>query len=127
MNRATFVLAGLVHGARRHAGVAAAVAVASAVLVGALAVGDSVRATLSEAAAARTGEVDAVLAGGDRFFRAELADPRRCCSSSASPPPRAATSACTTCASTASTQPSTHWRRARYGAPPAPARSPIHS
>jgi putative ABC transport system permease protein len=72
MNRATFVLAGLVHGARRHLGVVAAVAVASAVLVGALAVGDSVRHTLGAAAAARTGEVDVVLAGGDRFFRAEL-------------------------------------------------------
>lgn len=72
MNSATFVLAGLVHGARRHFGVAAAVAVASAVLVGALAVGDSVRRTLGEAALARTGDVDVVLAGGDRFFRAEL-------------------------------------------------------
>jgi len=67
-----FVLAGLVHGARRQLGVAAGVALASAVLVGALAVGDSVRGTLTATASARTGAVSAVLPGGDRFFRADL-------------------------------------------------------
>ncbi len=68
------VLAGLVHGARRQLGVAAGIAVASAVLVGALAVGDSVRGTLGATARARTGQVDAILPGGDRFFRQVLAD-----------------------------------------------------
>ena len=49
-------------------------AVASGVLVGALAVGDSVRFTLGQRAAARVGAVDAAIAGGDRFFRSALAD-----------------------------------------------------
>ncbi|MEZ6016298.1 MAG: hypothetical protein R3F49_14360, partial [Planctomycetota bacterium] len=61
MNLWTLVRASLVHGARRHVGVALAVAVASAVLVGGLAVGDSVRHTLGAAAAARTGSIQAVL------------------------------------------------------------------
>ena len=47
---------------------------ASGVLVGALAVGDSVRFTLGQRAAARVGAVDAAIAGGDRFFRSALAD-----------------------------------------------------
>ncbi|MGB0330813.1 MAG: FtsX-like permease family protein, partial [Planctomycetota bacterium] len=39
-----------------------------------LAVGDSVRFTLGQRAAARVGSVDAAIAGGDRFFRGALAD-----------------------------------------------------
>lgn len=74
------MFAGLTRDFGRHAGVAAAVAVASAVLVGALCVGDSVRFTLARAAFARTGQVDAALVGGDRFFRAEL--PEEVCAES---------------------------------------------
>jgi ABC-type lipoprotein release transport system permease subunit len=44
------------------------------VLLGALLAGDSVTATLRQVAAARLGRVNAVLVGGDRFFRAALAD-----------------------------------------------------
>ena len=63
------LLAGLRHQARVHLGVMLGAAVASGVLVGALAVGDSVRFTLGQRAAARVGAVDAAIAGGDRFFR----------------------------------------------------------
>ncbi len=68
------LLAGLRHQARVHLGVMLGAAVASGVLVGALAVGDSVRFTLGQRAAARVGAVDAAIAGGDRFFRSALAD-----------------------------------------------------
>ncbi len=44
------------------------------VLLGALMAGDSVKETLRQVAAARMGKVDSVLSGGDRFFRAALAD-----------------------------------------------------
>ncbi|MEM6676031.1 MAG: ABC transporter permease, partial [Planctomycetota bacterium] len=73
MSLLRLVLAGLRHDARTHVGVLLGAAVASAVLVGALAVGDSVRHTLRNRAAARTGAVDAAVAGGDRFFRDALA------------------------------------------------------
>lgn len=68
------LLAGLRHQARVQLGVMLGAAVASGVLVGALAVGDSVRFTLGQRAAARVGSVDAAIAGGDRFFRGALAD-----------------------------------------------------
>ncbi|MEM7199044.1 MAG: ABC transporter permease [Planctomycetota bacterium] len=65
---------GAAHYWRTNVGVVLGVAVAAAVLVGALAVGDSVRQSLRARALARIGAVDAALAGGDRFFRADLAD-----------------------------------------------------
>lgn len=49
------------------------VAVATAVLVGALAVGDSMRESLRELNLQRIGQTDFALAGKDRLFRAELA------------------------------------------------------
>lgn len=55
-------------------GVLAGTAVATATLVGALVVGDSVRHTLRLRSQARIGDVDFVLGSGDRFFRAALAD-----------------------------------------------------
>ncbi|MBK8977235.1 MAG: FtsX-like permease family protein [Planctomycetes bacterium] len=67
------VLRGLRHHARTHAGVAAGVMCAAAVLIGALSVGDSVRWTLREQALQRIGRVEAALVAGDRFVRAELA------------------------------------------------------
>jgi len=67
------ILAGLRHFWRTQAGVALGCAVGTAVLVGALAVGDSVRHSLRAQALARIGRVDAVLASGERLFRAELA------------------------------------------------------
>ncbi len=58
---------------RGHLGVAAGVAVAAAVLVGALAVGDSVRFSLAAVAERRLGEVTLAAGMDERFFRAELA------------------------------------------------------
>ena len=55
-----------------HAAVAAGVAVAAAVLCGALIVGDSMRASLADLARKRLGNVEAALAA-PRFIRAELA------------------------------------------------------
>jgi ABC-type lipoprotein release transport system permease subunit len=59
---------------RTHLAVGAAVAVAAAVLTGALAIGDSVRGTLRQRLDHRLGQVEWALAGGDRFFRTALAD-----------------------------------------------------
>ena len=59
---------------RTHLAVGLAVAVATAVLTGALAIGDSVRGTLRQRLNERLGQVQWVLAGGDRFFRTDLAD-----------------------------------------------------
>ena len=57
---------------RTHAGVIGAAAVATAVLTGALLVGDSVTGTLREVAHLRLGDTTLAMASGDRFFRAEL-------------------------------------------------------
>ncbi len=59
---------------RTHLGVAAGAAVAAAVLVGALVVGDSVRGSLRAMALARLGQTRLALSSHDRFFRAELAE-----------------------------------------------------
>ncbi|MDQ3813108.1 MAG: ABC transporter permease, partial [Armatimonadota bacterium] len=59
---------------RTHLAVALGVAVSAAVLVGALAVGDSVRYSLRRMALARLGQVELALAPQNRFFRAGLAD-----------------------------------------------------
>ncbi len=62
------------HYKRAHLGVIAGVAVAAAALTGALLVGDSVRGSLREQALARIGRAHSALVGGERFFRAALAD-----------------------------------------------------
>jgi len=59
---------------RTHVGLVLGVAVACAVLVGALIVGDSVRGTLRRLALARLGRVQVALAAEDRLFRAKLAE-----------------------------------------------------
>ena len=59
---------------RTNLGVAAATAVATAVLVGALVVGDSVRYSLRQMALRRLGNVRWALTSGDRFFRARSVD-----------------------------------------------------
>lgn len=66
------VLASLLHHRRASAAIAAGVAVATAVLTGALLVGDSVRGSLRHMVIDRLGRVDQALVT-DRFFRAELA------------------------------------------------------
>lgn len=58
---------------RSHLGALLGAAVATAVLVGALAVGDSVRGSLLEMALLRLGKVDLAMASNDRFFRENLA------------------------------------------------------
>jgi ABC-type antimicrobial peptide transport system permease subunit len=63
--------------AASHAGTLLGVVVAAAVLVGALAVGDSVRQSLRDMALARIGRASFALAPTDRFFRAALADDLR--------------------------------------------------
>jgi putative ABC transport system permease protein len=68
------VLRGLRFYAPSHLGTLLGVAVASAVLVGALAVGDSVRESLRDMALDRVGRVSFALAATDHFFRAALAD-----------------------------------------------------
>jgi ABC-type antimicrobial peptide transport system permease subunit len=59
---------------RTNIGVLGAAAVATAVLVGALLVGDCVRYSLRRLVTVRLGKVELALAGQNRFFRAELAD-----------------------------------------------------
>ena len=67
-------LRGLVHHWRSHAVAAAATALCASILIGALAVGDSVDATLRRQALGRLGKVDVALQSGDRCFRSQLAD-----------------------------------------------------
>ncbi len=62
------------HHWRTHLGVLLGTAVATAVLTGALLVGDSVRQSLKDAAAARVGDADVALAPRGRFFRTDLAN-----------------------------------------------------
>ena len=58
---------------RTTLGVFAGAALASGILIGALAVGDSVRYTLEQQALARIGRTQLALSGANRFFREELA------------------------------------------------------
>jgi putative ABC transport system permease protein len=59
---------------RSHLGTIAGAAIATAVLTGALLVGDSVRESLRQMALSRLGKIDFAMASGDRVFRAALAD-----------------------------------------------------
>jgi ABC-type antimicrobial peptide transport system permease subunit len=74
MNFRTLVARGLRFHWRSHMGVALGAAVATAVLVGALAVGDSVRYSLRAMAVARLGGTETAMTTPDRFFRDQLAD-----------------------------------------------------
>lgn len=58
---------------KSHLGTLLGAAIATAVLSGALLVGDSVRGSLRAMALARVGKIDIALASGDRLFRAALA------------------------------------------------------
>ncbi|MFM7071517.1 MAG: FtsX-like permease family protein [Planctomycetota bacterium] len=71
--RSQFLLRGLRHHRRVHAAVALGVAAATAVLCGALLVGDSVRGSLRGLVLDRFGRIDEVLVV-DRFLRGDLAD-----------------------------------------------------
>ncbi len=58
---------------RAHLGACLGAALCALVLTGALLVGDSLRGTLQQQAAARVGRVEAALVGGEHFFRSALA------------------------------------------------------
>jgi len=75
MNSRILILRSLRHYWRTHLGVVLGAAVATAVLVGALLVGDSVRYSLRHFALARLGDVQAAIDSGDRFFREALLVP----------------------------------------------------
>lgn len=68
------ILRNLLHFRRQHLGVALGAALCAMVLMGALTVGDSVRATLAALAEERIGKADLALLAPDGFFREELAD-----------------------------------------------------
>ncbi len=69
MTRLTLVLRGVAYHWRSHLGVFLGIATATAVLSGALMVGDSVRYTLQSAAQARLGKISHVITAANRFFR----------------------------------------------------------
>ncbi|HOY57345.1 MAG TPA: hypothetical protein PK640_04300, partial [Verrucomicrobiota bacterium] len=66
------ILRGFVHHARSHLGALTGTAVASAVLIGALIVGDSVRSSLRQLALLRLGRIESAMSTGDRLCRADL-------------------------------------------------------
>jgi putative ABC transport system permease protein len=72
MTQVALILRSLGHHWRAHLAAGLAAAVGTAVLVGALLVGDSVRYSLTSMAVERLGKVDDALIGGDRFFKSDL-------------------------------------------------------
>jgi len=74
MKRSTLIRRSLRFYWRTHLGVVAGAAIATAVLVGALVVGDSVRHSLRTFALMRLGRVHTAIASEDRFFRARLGE-----------------------------------------------------
>src|SRR3954463_15226616 len=72
MNAWRFILSSLRHYRRIHLAVALGVAVATAVLTGALLVGDSVRGSLRDLTLQRLGRIDSAVVAG-HMFRAALA------------------------------------------------------
>lgn len=73
MSFGTLVRRSLAYHWRAHLGVLLGAIVGSAVLIGALLVGDSVRASLKNLALLRLGQTEQALASNDRFFRSDLA------------------------------------------------------
>ncbi len=74
MTRRTLILKSLCHHARAHLGTLLGAVVASAVLIGALVVGDSVRFSLRQQALNRLGDIHLAVVQHDRYFRSALAD-----------------------------------------------------
>jgi len=70
----SFILRGLRHYRGAYLGVLLGSALGAMVLLGALFAGDSVKFTLRQIGIERTGLTTQVLAGGENFFRAKLAD-----------------------------------------------------
>ena len=71
---APIILKSLRHYWRTHLAVLIGVFLAATVLTGALFVGDSVRASLTQLVTERSGPVQSALLGNDRFFSQDLAD-----------------------------------------------------
>jgi ABC-type antimicrobial peptide transport system permease subunit len=74
MTSSAFILRGLRHYRSAYLGVLLGSALGAMVLLGALFAGDSVKSTLRQIAEQRTGRATLVLAGGENFFRAGLAN-----------------------------------------------------
>ncbi len=74
MTPSAFILRGLRHYRSAYLGVLLGSALGAMVLLGALFAGDSVKSTLRQIAEQRTGRTTLVLAGGENFFRARLAN-----------------------------------------------------
>ncbi len=74
MSAWTYIIKSLRYYWRTHLGVVLGVAVACAVLVGALAVGDSVSHSLESIALSRLGQVQMAILTQDRLFRTDLAE-----------------------------------------------------
>lgn len=74
MTSSAFILRGLQHYRSAYLGVLLGSALGAMVLLGALFSGDSVKSTLRQIAEQRTGRTTLVLAGGENFFRARLAN-----------------------------------------------------
>lgn len=74
MNGWLLALRGMRHYWRTHVGVLLGIVCATMVLVGALSVGDSVRLSLRDQSLQRIGQFSSVLAAGDRFVQADLAN-----------------------------------------------------
>jgi len=74
MNRRTLLFRSLSYYRKSHLGVVLGTMAGTAVLVGALTVGDSVRYSLKRIASDRLGTTEWALTAGDRFFRTRLAD-----------------------------------------------------
>ncbi|PKP20234.1 MAG: hypothetical protein CVU05_09600, partial [Bacteroidetes bacterium HGW-Bacteroidetes-21] len=73
MTKLNYILKSLTYFKRQHFAVVLGVVISTAVLTGALIVGDSVRNSLKQMVIARLGNVQYVLQAGDRFVSAELA------------------------------------------------------
>mgnify|MGYP006289604725 FL=1 len=73
MNRFNYILKSLIFYRRTHAGVVLGAAISTAILVGALVIGDSVRFSLRQLVFDRLGQTEFALETGDRFFRTQLA------------------------------------------------------
>lgn len=74
MTASAFIFRGLRHYRSAYLGVLLGSALGAMVLLGALFAGDSVKSTLRQIAEQRTGHTTLVLAGGENFFRASLAN-----------------------------------------------------
>ena len=74
MTPSAFILRGLRHYRSAYLGILLGSTLGAMVLLGALFAGDSVKSTLRQIAEQRTGRTSLVLAGGENFFRARLAN-----------------------------------------------------